>query len=153
MSAINDLLDKKAKELDIDYLSYKGRALVGCRRVGNLLYTSGSGCADFRQGLIGRDLTIEDGYAACQHIALIQLMMIREELGDLDRVDQIIKGFGLIACDDDFHDLDKVYDGFADVLYEVFRNRGVHTRTIMGSRNMPVGNTAAEFELILSIKD
>ena len=153
MSCINDLLDKKAKELDIDYLNYKGRALVSIRRVGNLLFTSGSGCADFRQGLIGRDLTFEDGYLACQHIALIQLMMIRDEIGNLDKVDQIIRAFGLITCDDDFHDLDRVFDGFADVLYEVFRGRGIHTRTIMGSRNLPVGNTAAEFELILSIKD
>ncbi len=153
MSALNELLDRKVRETDIDYLSYKNRALVSVRRVGNLLFTSGSGCAEFRQGLVGGNLTFEDGYLACQHIALIQLMMIREEIGDLDKVDQIIRAFGLISCADDFHDLDKVFDGMTDVLYEVFRHRGVCTRTVMGTRNLPVGNTAAEFELILSVRD
>lgn len=149
---INALLDKKAAELGINYLDYKGRALVNCRRVGNLLFTSGSGCAEFRQGHVGGNLTFEDGYAACQHIATIQLMMIREELGDLDRVDHLLRAFGLISCDDNFHDLDKVFDGFSDVMYEVFRHRGVCTRTVMGTRHLPVGNTAAEIELILSVK-
>ena len=153
MSALNDLLDRKVREMDIDYLNYRNRALVSIRRVGNLLFTSGSGCAEFRQGLVGGSLTFEDGYLACQHIALIQLMMIRDEIGDLDKVNQIIRAFGLISCHDDFHDLDRVFDGFADVMVEVFRSRGICTRTVMGTRNLPVGNTAAEFDLILSVKD
>lgn len=153
MSTLNELLDRKVSELDIDFPKLRQRGLMSIRRVGNLLFTSGSGCAEFRQGLVGGSLTFEDGYLACQHIALIQLMMIREEIGDLDKVDQILRAFGLIACHDDFHDLDKVFDGFADVLYEVFRGRGVCTKTVMGTRNLPVGNTAAEFELILSIRD
>ncbi|MDD2579683.1 MAG: RidA family protein [Eubacteriales bacterium] len=150
---INQLLDQKAAELNINYMDYKGRALVGVRRVGNLLFTSGSGCAEFRQGRVGENLTFEDGYLACQHIATIQLMMIREEIGDLDRIDQFHRAFGLISCDDDFHDLDKVFDGFSDVLHTVFGERGKHTRTVMGTRHLPVGNTAAEIELILSIKE
>jgi enamine deaminase RidA (YjgF/YER057c/UK114 family) len=149
----HELLDKKASELNIDYPSYKGRALVNCRRVGNLLFTSGSGCADFRQGWVGDKLTFEDGYLACQHIATIQLMMIRDELGDLDRVVQLHRAFGLISVHDDFHDLDRVFDGFSDVMFEVFRDRGRCTRTVMGTRNLPVGNTAAEIELILSFRE
>jgi len=148
----DERLAQKAYELDIDY--EKGtRALVGVRRVGNLLFTSGSGCADFRQGLIGSELTFEDGYLACQHIATIQLRMIKQYLGDLDKVDQILRVYGHMTVADDFHDLDKVADGFTDVLGAVFGDRGKAPRTILGSRNMPVGNTAAEFELILSVKD
>ncbi len=153
MAGLNELLDKKIAELELAYPDYKGRVLVNCQRVGNLIFSSGSGCGNFRQGQIGRDLTFEDGYLACQHIATIQLSMIREELGDLDRIDQLLRAFGLVTCADDFHDLDKVFDGFSDVMYEVLRGRGVCTRTVMGSRNLPVGNTAAEIELIFSVKD
>jgi len=148
----DERLAKKAYELDIDY-PQNLPALVSVRRVGNLLFTSGSGCATFRQGLIGSQLTFEDGYLACQHIATIQLGMIRQYLGTLDKVDQILRIYGHLTVDDDFHDLDKVADGFTDVIGTVFGDRGRAPRTILGSRNMPVGNTAAELELILSVKD
>lgn len=148
----DERLAQKAYELDIDY-EKDIRALVGVRRVGSILFTSGSGCADFRQGLIGSELTLEDGYLACQHIATIQLRMIKQYLGDLDKVDQILRVYGHVTVADDFHDLDKVADGFTDVLGAVFGDRGKAPRTILGSRNMPVGNTAAELELILSVKD
>jgi hypothetical protein len=148
----DDRLAKKAYELDIDY-EKSTRALVSVRRVGNLLFTSGSGCGDFRQGQIGRELSFEDGYLACQHIATIQLMMLKQYLGDLDRVDQILRVYGHVTVADDFHDLDKVADGFTDVMGAVFGERGKAPRTILGTRNLPVGNTAAELELILSVKD
>ena len=107
----NERLAQKAYELNIDFPKNLP-ALVSVRRVGNILWTSGSGCAEFRQGLIGSQLTFEDGYLACQHIATIQLGMIREYLGDLDKVDQILRVYGHVAVDDNFHDLDKVADGF-----------------------------------------
>jgi len=148
----DERLARKAYELNIDYPKNL-RALVSVRRVDNILFTSGSGCGTFRQGLIGSDLTFEDGYLACQHIAMIQLGMIKEYLGDLDKVDQILRVYGHLAVADDFHDLDKVADGLTDVMGAVFGDRGRAPRTILGSRNLPVGNTAAELELILSVKD
>jgi hypothetical protein len=148
----DERLAKKAYELEIDY-EKNTRALVSVRRVGNILFTSGSGCGTFRQGLIGSELTVEDGYLACQHIAMIQLSMIKQYLGDLDKVDQILRVYGHLTVADDFHDLDKVADGFTDVMGAVFGDRGKAPRTILGSRNLPVGNTAAELEVILSVKD
>ena len=148
----DERLARKAYELNIDYPKNL-RALVSVRRVDNILFTSGSGCGTFRQGLIGSDLTFEDGYLACQHIAMIQLGMIKEYLGDLDKVDQILRVYGHLAVADDFHDLDKVADGLTDEMGAVFGDRGRAPRTILGSRNLPVGNTAAELELILSVKD
>lgn len=148
----NERLTQKAYELNIEF-PQNLPALVSVRRVGNILWTSGSGCGDFRQGLIGSQLTFEDGYLACQHIATIQLGMIRDYLGDLDKVDQILRIYGHVAVDDNFHDLDKVADGFTDVMAAVFGDRGKAPRLILGSRNLPVGNTAAELEVILSVKD
>ena len=147
----DERLAKKAYELGVEY-PQNLPALVSVRRVGNILFTSGSGCGTFRQGLIGSELTFEDGYLACQHSALIQLGMIKHYLGDLDQVDQILRVYGHVTVDDDFHDLDKVADGFTDVFGAVFGDRGRAPRTILGSRNLPVGNTAAELEVILSVK-
>jgi len=153
MLTVNELLEKQAQELDIDVQNYKGRALVGVRQTGKLCFTSGSGCAEFRQGLIGSELTFEDGYLACQHIATIQLLIMRDYLGDLDRVDQIMRVYCHITCDDSFTDLEGVFAGFTDVFKTVFGERGLSPHTILGSRNLPVGNTAAELEVIFTVRD
>ena len=149
----NDIYEKKAYELGIDEEVQAKHGLVGVRRVGNLLWTSGSGCADFRQGKVGDELTFEDGYAACEHIALIQLGIIKEYLGDLSRVEQVLRVYGHVTVADDFHDLDAMADGFSNVFGTVLGEKGRSPRTILGSRNLPVGNTAAELEVLLVIRD
>lgn len=132
---------------------HTGKPLVSVRRYGNLLFTSGFGCNEFRQGHVGKNLSKEDGYLACQNVALRLLNCVREAIGDLDRVDQVLFAFGLVNCDDEFADVNAVFDGFSDTLYEVLGERGICPRTVGGTRNLPVGNTAAEIEMILSIRD
>ena len=149
----NERLDKKAYELGIDRELFERDGLMNVRQVGGLIFTSGSVCGNFRQGLVGSELTFEDGYLACQHIATIQLGIIKQHLGNLDKVDQILRVYGHLAVDDNFHDLDKMADGFSDVFEAVFKDKGVCPRTILGSRNLPVGNTAAELEVILAVKE
>ena len=68
------------------YTAHAGKPLVSVRRYGNLLFTSGFGCNEFRQGHVGGNLTKEDGYLACQNVALRLLNCVREAVGDLDRV-------------------------------------------------------------------
>ena len=148
----NERLKKKAYELGIDEGLFERDGLMSVRRVDNLLFTSGTGCADYRQGLVGSERTFEDGYLACQHIALIQLGMIKKYLGDLDRVDQVLRVYGHLTVDDSFHDLDKMADGFSDVFGAVLGDKGICTRTLLGSRNLPVGNTSAELEVILAVR-
>lgn len=149
----NERLSKKAYELGIEEELFQKRGLMSVRQYENLIWTSGSGCGTFRQGKVGDELTFEDGYLACQHIATIQLGIMREYLGDLDRVEQILRVYGHLTVADDFHDLDKMADGFSDVFGYVFQDIGKCPRTMLGSRNLPVGNTAAELEVIAAIRD
>jgi len=148
----SELLSKKAYELGIDEALFQKKGLVSVRQYENLIFTSGTGAADFRQGKVGDELTFEDGYLACQHIALIQISALRDYLGILDRVEQILRVYAHLTVADDFHDLDKMADGFSDVFGYVFRDAGKSPRTLLGCRNLPVGNTAAEFELIAAIR-
>ena len=149
----NECYEKKAYELGINESLFERDGLMSVRQVGNLVFTSGTGCADFRQGLVGSERTFEDGYLACQHIALIQIGMIKKYLGNLDRVDQVLRVYGHLTVDDSFYDLDKMADGFSDVFAAVFGDKGICPRTLLGSRNLPVGNTSAELEVILAVKD
>ena len=152
MSA-NERLSKKAYELGINEELFEKDGLMSVRQVDNLVFTSGSGCADYRQGLVGSERTFEDGYLACQRIALIQIGMVKQYLGNLDKVDQVLRVYGHLTVDDSFHDLDKMADGFSDVFATVFGDKGICPRTLLGSRNLPVGNTSAELEIIFALKE
>ena len=132
---------------------HKGRPLVSVRRYRKILFTSGFGCNEYRQGHIGGNLTKEDGYLACQNVALRLLNCVRENLGNLDRVEKVLFAFGLVNCSDDFIDLEGVFSGFSDTLFEAFGERGICPHTVGGTRNLPVGNTAAEIEMVVLIRD
>ena len=46
-----------------------------------------------------------------------------EESIRVDRIDSVVRAFALIQVADDFYDPDKVFDGYSDVMYSVFRDR------------------------------
>ena len=104
-------------------------------------------------GRIGADLSVEDGYAAARACAVIITGAIKDILGSLDCVDRFIRVFGLVNCDNGFSDIDKVMDGFSDTIMQIFEERGYHTRTAMGTRNLPNGNIPVEIEAVIKIRE
>lgn len=133
------------------------KALVAVRRVGNMLFTSGHGPEDqitgkpIYAGRIGRELTPAQGYLAARECGIILLGALRNYMGSLDRVKSIVKATALINVEGDFCDLDGVMDGFSDLMVSVLDERGYHTRTIMGTHNLPNGNIPIEIEMIAEI--
>ncbi|MGI5850916.1 MAG: RidA family protein [Clostridiales bacterium] len=152
------LIELPANEIEIPYIDYTGRALVGLRESNGLVYVSGTGCEDPTDGhgvwtgAVGREVSLEEGYRAAQWCALLQLNIMRNQYG-LDRIDSVVRALALIQVADDFYDLDKVFDGYSDVMYSVFRDRGRHVRTIMGTRNLPNHLITIEVETIFKLKD
>lgn len=135
----------------------KRKPITAVKQVGNLLYTSGHGPEDQITGIpiyvgrIGKDLTPEEGYLAARECGIILLGALKDYLGSLDRIKSIVKATALINVDGSFCDLDNVMDGFSDLMTEVLDERGYHTRTIMGTHNMPNKNIPVEIELIAEI--
>lgn len=129
------------------------------RQEGNLLYTSGHGPEDqltgipIYQGRIGEDLTPEEGYQAARECGIILIGALQDYLGDLDRVKSIVKATALVNTAEGFCQIDEVMDGFSDLMMEVFRERGYHARTVMGTHNMPNHNIPVEIELIAELYD
>ena len=62
---------------------------------GGTAFVSGVGAIGVR-GAVGRELTVEDGYAAARLTALYMLRQIRDALGALDRVDRWVKVLGFV---------------------------------------------------------
>ena len=146
-----------AKDIVIPYIDYTGRTLVGVRECNGLVYISGTACEDQTDGhpmwtgAVGKELTLEEGYEAARWCGLIQLQFMQNYYG-LDQVESIVRTFGLIQVADDFHELDKVFDGYSDVMYLTLRERGRHVRTIMGTRNLPNHRVTIEVETIFKLR-
>lgn len=155
MDSINRIL-KDGVETEPVYK--KKRGIVLMRQVDDMLYVSGHGPEDqitgrpLYRGRVGEELTLEEGYAAARECAIIILGALKDTLGSLDRVERIVKAFGLVNCGEGFTDVDKVFDGFSDTIADVLEERGYHARTVMGTRNLPNGNIPVEIEVIAALR-
>ena len=127
------------------------------RQVDDLLYISGHGPEDaitnapIFAGRVGEERTLEEGYAAARECAVIILGALQDVLGSLDKVKRLVKATGLVNCGEGFHDVDKVMDGFSDTMMAALDTRGFHTRTVMGTRNLPNNNITVEIEVIVQV--
>lgn len=143
---------------EIEPVYRKKRGIVLLRQVDDMIYISGHGPEDqitgkaLFQGRVGEDLTLEEGYAAARECAIIILGALKDTLGSLDRVERIVKAFGLVNCGEGFTEVDKVFDGFSDTIADVLEERGYHARTVMGTRNLPNGNIPVEIEVIAALR-
>jgi enamine deaminase RidA (YjgF/YER057c/UK114 family) len=77
------------------------------------------------EGVVGRDLTLEEGYEAARLTGLAIIASLNHELGDLDRVTKWLRAVGYVQSAPDFHDNAKVVNGFSDLIVEVWATRAV----------------------------
>ncbi len=128
---------------------------VNAVRTGNLLFLAGKGPlkddGKYITGKVGKDLTIEQGYEAARWVAINQLAVLKEELGDLNKVKRIVKVLGMVQCTPEFTDQPKVVNGFSDMMVAVFGERGKHARSAVGMPALP-SNIAVEVELIVEVE-
>ena len=129
-------------------------AYVPTVRTGNLVFVSGQvprekGELMFR-GRVGRDLSVDDGRAAARLCALNALAAIKKEIGDLDRIQRVVKVTGWVSSPRGFNDQPKVIDGASVFLVELFGEKGKHARAAVGTNELPMG-AAVELELIVEV--
>jgi enamine deaminase RidA (YjgF/YER057c/UK114 family) len=133
-----------------------GGSFVDAVKVGNLIYLSGKGPRDSKgeyiTGKLGQDLTVEQGYEAARLIALLQLAVLKRELGDLKRVKRIVKVNGYVNSAATFYEQHKVINGYSDVMLAVFGDMGKHARTSVGTNALPF-NMAVEVEMIVEVEE
>lgn len=121
---------------------------------GSMVYVSGHGPrqADGTMitGKVGRELTVEEGYAAARLTMLNCLASLKAEIGDLERVTRIVKLFGMVNCTEDFGRHPEVINGGSDLLTALFGERGKHARSAVGMQSLPF-QIAVEIELIAEV--
>jgi len=97
-------------------------------------------------GKVGRELTVEEGYASARVVALSMLGSLKRALGDLDRLGRWCRIFGMVNSAPGFHQQPAVINGFSELILELYGlDRGSHTRSAVGMAELPF-NIPVEIE-------
>jgi enamine deaminase RidA (YjgF/YER057c/UK114 family) len=107
-----------------------------------LAYIAGHGPFDgptpVVQGLVGRDLTVDEAYQAARMTGLSILASLKRELGELDRVTEWIRAVGYVHCEPGFGQNATVVNGFSDLIVELWGDAGRHARSAPGQGPSPL---------------
>lgn len=144
--------------LELPTLSEPRGRYVRARRLGSTLYLAGHGPAPDAAGnritgRVGADLTLEEGYEAARRAGLALLATLVTELGELGRVEGVLRVFGMVNVAPGFVALPEVIDGCSDLLMAVFGpDVGRHARSAIGVAALPY-DLAVEVEAVVAIRD
>ncbi|MEN9975368.1 MAG: hypothetical protein RLZZ282_1374 [Verrucomicrobiota bacterium] len=130
-------------------------AYVNCVRTGNLLFLSGGLPIDGDRKIIGKvpsEVSIEEAKEGARMIILNRLAVIRDAIGSLDQIKQVVSLTGFVNSDTDFYGHPQVVNGASELLVELFGDKGKHSRTALGVAALPL-NVAVEINLIVEIQD
>jgi enamine deaminase RidA (YjgF/YER057c/UK114 family) len=150
-------MSAEEKIADLGYrlpaLPAAGGNYLSAKMVGNLVFLAGVISMDERgvmTGVVGQDRTIDEAYAAARRCALTQLAVLKQTLGSLDRIKQIVSVNGYVNTVSGFADSPKVINGASDLLVEVFGESGRHVRAAIGVAALP-RNAMVELQMIVEI--
>lgn len=128
---------------------------VPYRLTGNLLYLSGQGPrrpdGSYVVGRLGKDATIEDGYQAARLTGLQLLAVAKSAVGELSRIELVVKLLGMVNAGPEFADHPKVINGCSDLLVEALGDAGRHARSAVGMGSLP-NRMMVEIEAIMLIR-
>jgi len=152
------LIEERIKELGIELPppSPPGAMYIPVRRVGNILYVSGQ--VPMREGKpvytgkVGTERSIKYGQEADRMCIVNMLAAVREYLGNLDRIVNIIKLQAFVNSEIGFDKQHIVVNAASELLYEIFGEVGRHARTAVGTNQLPLDFTV-EIEAIIEIGD
>jgi len=102
-------------------------------------------------GKLGREFSIEEGQEAARICAINVLGVAKSAIGDLDRIQRMVKVVGFVNGVPDFQDAHKVVNGASDFITGVLGDaKGKHARSAIGMGHLPLG-VAVEVEAIVEI--
>jgi enamine deaminase RidA (YjgF/YER057c/UK114 family) len=151
-------IEKKLKELGFEVPKPPTPVAnyIASVQVGNILFVGGNtGTVNGKRkytGKVGDAVTVEQAYEMAQFCALNHLAFIKVALGDLDRVERIVKVTGYVNVAPGFKDMPKVINGESDLYVKLWGERGRHARAAIGVASLG-GDAPVETEMIVQVKD
>jgi enamine deaminase RidA (YjgF/YER057c/UK114 family) len=128
-------------------------AFVPFLRTGNLLFLSGHIAKNDGKpwvGQLGANLTTEQGKSAARAVAIDLMGTLQAAVGDLNRIQRIVKLMVLVNSTPAFTEQHLVANGASELFGEVFGDMGKHVRSAFGVAQVPFGS-CVEIELVVEL--
>ncbi|MCJ7553819.1 MAG: RidA family protein [Ignavibacteriaceae bacterium] len=152
------MIEEKIKELgfEVPEVAKPLAAYIPAKRVGNLVMTSGQvplvkGELKYA-GKIGVELSEEEGQKAAEICALNCLAAIKGVIGNLDKIEEIVKLTVFVNNKDGFTAQPKVANGASELIGKIFGEKGLHARSAVGVSGLPI-NAPVEIEMIVKVNE
>lgn len=137
--------EARLEGLNIDLLQSSSPAAnyANAVRTGNLLYIAGKAPLKIDgalpKGRLGKEFSTEDGHMFARSACTDLIAVMKGELKELSRVVRVVELQGFLNATTDFEDHAVVMDGASDLLVEVFGDKGVHARSVLGASSLRSG--------------
>ncbi len=122
---------------------------------GSLMFISGQvpirDGAMIHEGKVPLDVTVEQGQECAALCFLNAVAQAKAALGDLERVERIVRMTGYVAVAADFTAQPLVVNGASNLAVDIFGEKGKHARVAVGVAELPLG-APVELEVILEVK-
>ncbi len=124
-------------------------------RTGNLLFISGQiPMKDGKVIFTGKvsDENLETAQKSARMCAINIIAQIKRELGNLDKVSKIVRLSGFVNSVPEFSQQPKVINNASDLFFEIFGEKGKHSRIAVGVSNLPL-NSMTEIDAIIEFSE
>jgi enamine deaminase RidA (YjgF/YER057c/UK114 family) len=101
-------------------------------------------------GKVPTEKSLEEAQQAARLCAINILAQLKSALGSLDRITKIVRVSGFVNSSEGFVDHPKVINAASDLFYEIFGEKGKHTRIAVGVPSLPL-NSTVEIDMIVEI--
>ena len=101
-------------------------------------------------GKVPTQQSIEEAGKAAKLCAINALAQLKASLGNLDKINKIIRVSGFVNSTPEFDQQPTVINSASDLLFNIFGEKGKHTRIAVGVASLPLESTV-ELDMIVEI--
>ena len=102
-----------------------------------------------KTGRLGENVSLDEGMEAARACGLMILAQLKAA-GLLESVERVIRLGAFVSSTTDFTDQPKVANGVSDLMFEVFGEKGRHSRAAVGVPVLPLG-AAVEVDAVIAV--
>jgi len=151
------LIEEKLKTLEITLPipPTPAGSYVPAIKTGNLLFISGQiPMEDGKVIFTGKvtDDNMETAKKSAKMCAINLLAQMKRELGSLDKVTKIVRISGFVNSDPEFYQHPKIINAASDLFFEIFGDKGKHSRIAVGVACLPL-NSMTEIDAIIEFSE
>jgi enamine deaminase RidA (YjgF/YER057c/UK114 family) len=104
---------------------------------GKVLYT----------GKVPTEKSIDEAREAAKLCGINILAQLQANLGSLDRITKIVRVSGFVNCTQEFSEHPKIINAASDMFYDIFGEKGKHSRIAVGVASLPL-NSTVEIDMV-----